>query len=75
MKRTEIRAVVRRVDLPARNTGWFASGDLAIVADLVKMLPPVGETFMVVWQEREVTPDAIEFRPSVAAQIPSTNLA
>lgn len=55
MKSKQVRAVVRLVDLPSRSTGWFPSGDRAIVGQLIEMLPAVGENFMVVWQEREVT--------------------
>jgi hypothetical protein len=53
-KSTQVRAIVRRIDLPTRTTGWYLSGDQAIIQELMSMLPPVGENFMVVWQEREI---------------------
>jgi hypothetical protein len=53
-KSTQVRAIVRRIDLPTRTTGWFLSGDQTIIEKLIELLPPVGENFMVVWQEREI---------------------
>lgn len=54
MKSKQVRAVLRRIDAPTRTTSWYPSGDQAIIQELIEMLPPVGENFMVVWQEREV---------------------
>jgi hypothetical protein len=53
-KSTQVRAIVRRIDLPTRTTGWFLSGDQTIIEKLIELLPPVAENFMVVWQEREI---------------------
>jgi hypothetical protein len=53
-KSTQVRAIVRRIDLPTRTTGWFTSGDQTIIEKLIELLPSVGENFMVVWQEREI---------------------
>jgi len=53
LRKNDVRAVVRLVDLPSRKTDWFDSEDVSIVSELMKLLPPIGQNFMVIWQERE----------------------
>lgn len=69
LKRHEVRAVVRLVDLPSRKTDWFASGDVAVVCELITMLPPIGQNFMVVWQEREAVCFPFDIREAMSTGI------
>jgi hypothetical protein len=54
MKVKQVRAVVRREGLPTATTEWFPLGSTEAIAVLIELLPVNGETFMVVWKEREV---------------------
>jgi hypothetical protein len=54
MKLPEVRAVVRRINSPAKNTAWYSCEDRRIIEELIQLLPPVSENYMVVWQERAV---------------------
>jgi hypothetical protein len=67
-KSTQVRAIVRRIDLPTRTTDWFPSGDQTLIEKLIGLLPSVGENFMVVWQEREDNLPAQA--PAIAMSVP-----
>jgi len=69
LNRHEVRAVVRLVDLPSRKTNWFASGDVSVVSELMKLLPPIGQNFMVVWQEREAVSFPLDLREGMKTGI------
>ena len=52
-KRKLVRAVIRRVDAPTKTTEWVPSDSLALREMLIEILPPSGQAFLVVWEERE----------------------
>ena len=49
----ETRAVVRGIDILRKATQWAPSGSREIHQLLMAILPPSGENFLVVWEERE----------------------
>jgi hypothetical protein len=52
----QVRAVVRRKDLPSAMTQWFPIGSIDAIPALEKILPADAEKYMVVWEEQAVDP-------------------
>jgi hypothetical protein len=65
MKLAEVRAVVRCINSPTKNTAWYSCEDRRIIEELIQLLPPVSENYMVVWQERAVN---LESRVATVSQ-------
>ena len=54
LKIKQVRAMVRREDVPPTHTEWYRLGSVEVIQTLERLLPINGERFMVVWEEREV---------------------
>ena len=52
-KDKQVRAVIRRIDKPRLTTSWVSSESPEMQRLLIEVLPPAGETFLVVWEERK----------------------
>jgi hypothetical protein len=54
MKMKQVRAVIRRGDLPPAKTDWFPFNTTEVVSAVARLMPLDEGDFNLAWEEREV---------------------